>query len=552
MREASRTSTLSTIRHILEENDISVKIVDDGSHDGIYSVHLHIDCGLLQMELVTNGKGSNKDQALVSAYGELMERIQSFVIFPNREAFSAPFKQPDNHHYHKTLPFHYAPDEKVMSGKDQPDILLPFFDVAKQNVAYLDYRKIEYKSGSNGIASGSSITEALLYSIYEIFERYALRLIYDKSLTPPIIENRTVSKESYADCTIEILDCSCGIGLPVLGVLLRNTINGDYRFSLCADINTAEAVESAICEIFQAGQSLKFVHYDIRLMDRMADDAKLMEKERLKYHNGTNQLPKSFWADTPSYEPYIALQDNALDNSSCLKKCIDLISSLGHDLYVRDVSFLSFPTVISFISGMSELFDCNDNYWTQKTFGKMYDMSLRSHRLPALSPCELDEFITFQSQFSEPAFTSLFNSGDVWHTGDTRFVLGVIALSTERFDQALRWFDKLLKTTGANVPLTNIYNCFRDYANRKSDEQLREKYNPNLVDMVIACHKNQQWKSLFNLTDCFNCTDCRFKSTCAADNYYTLLNNLMSKYASNCPNQLHWKEILPRLTQFIP
>ncbi len=549
MHEANNISTISAIKRLLEKNNITLKVVDDGCHNGVYSVHLHIDCGLLQMGLVANGKGATQEQAFVSAYGELIERIQSFIIFPNREAFSLPFRTSDKYHYHKLLPFHYAPDEKVVLEGREMELLLPFFDVKNRDIKYLDYRKIEHKCGSNGIAAGSNLKEALLYSIYEIFERYALRLIYDNSLTPPILKKDWVEKYtriplSIADCEIEVRDCSCGLGLPVLGVLLRNKSNGDYRFSLCANYNSIEALESAMSEIFQAGQTLRFVHIDNQKMIRMSTDTNLLEQERLKYRNGTNQLPKSFWADSPSYEPVTVLQDDKFDNTSCLKKCIELISDLGHDLYVRDVSYLSFPTVIAFIPGMSEIVDYNGDSWAKKTFGKIYELSLKSHRLPSLSSCELDEFITFQSQFRDPVYTLMFNKNDVWCTGNPHFVLGVISLSANRFSQALYNFDRLLETTVKNASLRSVYNCFRDFANQESIEFLRYKYSPDIVNLVKDCHEKQLWKTMFNLTDCFKCKECRFKSDCVVDDYCLLLDRLMSKYISNCPNQNYWKEIL--------
>lgn len=549
MREASKASTISKIKHIFNENNIFLSVVDDGCHNGVYSVHLHLDCGLLQMGCITNGKGITKEQALVSAYGEMIERIQSFIIFPNREAFSSPFRRTDKCHYHKILSYHYAPDEKVVSEGPKIELLLPFFDVKNQTIKYLDYRKIEYKSGSNGIASGSNLKEAFLYSIYEIFERYALRLIYDKSLTPPVIDKKIVDRwipitSTIDNCEIEIRDCSCGLGLPVIGVLLRNTTNGDYRFSMSANYNPVEAIESAMTEIFQAGHTIKFVHLDKKKMHQMSHDTSILEEERLKYSDGTNQLPISFWDTCPSYENFIDMSNKELDNAYCLKKSIDLIYDLGHDLYVRDVSYLSYPTVITYIPGMSEIIDYDNDSWEKRTFGKIYEISLRSHRLPSLSIRELDEFIIFQSQFKKPVFISMFNKNDVWCTGNPHFVLGVIALYVNKSDHALYHFDKLLEMPISNDMLRSIYTCFRDFANCRSTKPLYSKYSPNIINMVKDCCEKGLWKTLFNLTNCFNCTECKFKPNCVVDYYYTLLDRLMYKYILNCPNQNHWKEVL--------
>ena len=86
-KDSVPTETIKRIRDCLVKIGIKVKIVECISYkDKWYSTRLEID-GIPGVGV--NGKGITEEYALASAYGELMERLQSgFLLgkyFPNKK-----------------------------------------------------------------------------------------------------------------------------------------------------------------------------------------------------------------------------------------------------------------------------------------------------------------------------------------------------------------------------------------------------------------------------------------------------------------------------------
>ncbi len=74
-------ATVERIRNILERHGIEVEEKRREDASGLFfSVRLRLSSGKLPaMDIGTNGKGRSMAYALASAYGELMERLQSLV-----------------------------------------------------------------------------------------------------------------------------------------------------------------------------------------------------------------------------------------------------------------------------------------------------------------------------------------------------------------------------------------------------------------------------------------------------------------------------------------
>ncbi|MFC1896229.1 YcaO-like family protein [Thermodesulfobacteriota bacterium] len=95
---------------------------------------------------------------------------------------------------------------------------------------------IRYVCGTNGLASGNTLEEAIIHGACEIFERYALRKVIREEEVPTVdiasITNPDLLNiiESFRKDNVDVLvkDFSDGGVLPCVGIL---TINGDIRSS---------------------------------------------------------------------------------------------------------------------------------------------------------------------------------------------------------------------------------------------------------------------------------------------------------------------------------
>lgn len=557
--------TIGRIRTIL--NDADIKVSEECTADAsnsFYSVHLRIVSGKLSvMDISTNGKGKSREYALASAYGELMERLQSKILFGLR--YSVPETIAN-------LKYVFAPDEKPLVGRDfvhslqtytclppevkslyneQREIGLPFANIRDKSIAFLPMRAIEHCCGSNGMCAGNTRHEAILQGICEIFERYALRMIYHKSLTPPLIHpsipisenllNKIKHLESTEECKIDILDCSCGIGLPVYGLRIIRNKSSEYQFHLGSDMIAEVAVERVLTELFQNSSHIPVHTFDIPYQLKICSDLKLIENERVKYSFRCNHIPLCVFSATPSYKPMTFAPERGQSDQTDLKIAFDLIYNLGKEIYIRDNSFMGFHAYTVYIPGMSELINVESIRWMQTSFEKSIKIPYLAHSLPNATSEEVEEFIKSISAFNSPAYLEWFNNDDVWQKGTPRFVVALIAVATNNWYTALRHLSRLKKECN-NGQLKQLYSFYYDYcaivsANADPREYLPTIYGEDKYTELTNIINGDLWKEVFDFTDCFNCNKCSKRETCTLPDYIHLLKTIDSIHEKNILDQ---------------
>lgn len=573
--------TVSRIKEILSNCGIKVKEVEAAnSNNTFFSAHLHIcNNGLLPYGLSTNGKGVTPAFALASAYGELMERIQSGILFKQRIFLVQPFHGQLKSQFCanglKSLLYYFAPDEIVVYGEERKnvldkyvalydmesvkggytkdfEILLPFYNVMRNRVENIPQRILEHACGSNGMSAGNTAEEAILQGLCEIFERYALRKLYEDNLTPPDIpldffKDREIYwriqelKSTYG-YEIRVKDCSVGMNLPVIGVLIIDKTTNRYEFHLGADTVPHVALERVLTELFQNRSELELKQIDFALQYSLLSDTKLKERERVKYSFMQNYMPITIFGDTPSYtSDWFTCDDWGVSDPKDLRLLVSLLSDNGYTLYVRDVSFLGFPSFITYIPGMSELINVESLSWFNATFEKNDRISEIAHSLPSSSEAEIQELIGLVSRFNEPEYLSFFNNKDVWNVGNPLFVLGVLSLVVKNYDNALKYFNKALVNT-TNSKLIRFYSLYRDYSvvmksNPKDVKYLISIYSQEEIEIVEKCVNERQWLNVFNISSCFNCSECKISDGCSYQAYSELLLTRENLYVKNLINQ---------------
>jgi len=185
----------------------------------------------------STGDGDIFEEALASAYMELVERIPLFKFNVNALNHGEIDRKPFDY---KDIPQYYNWDEssrlknkmfKDMGYVEATDIL------SARNVFIPKLAAMSLTSGSDGNSSGNSLPEAILYSIYELIERDTLR-IYEfdilKKLQCKLVINQTEIKDRRCQTLLEQFQAK---GCKIILLNLLNIYNIPCVCCLIYDLN---------------------------------------------------------------------------------------------------------------------------------------------------------------------------------------------------------------------------------------------------------------------------------------------------------------------------
>lgn len=368
--------------------------------EGLYSVRLNFP----SLDWGVNGKGTTKDYCRASAYGEAMERIQN-LHFPEYLTALVNGRKDVN------FGFHYFPDEqrkKIKISNIQEDLLndmknsffqsdgiypndkelidvwnqwnddekfsfVPFYSAKSQNIQELPYEIVLRLCRSNGIASGNTLEEALCQALSEVLERHAQETIIKKRLTPPEIPVEYIKRlspnlfeiideiENKGIYKLLVFDGSLGIGLPVVCTVLIDKENQLYKVKFGSHPIFTIALERCLTELYQGCNSISG---DIE--NKMTHLCKDNQRKCNTFYNWSTMfrenrgsVPYSFFFKSPSwiFQKWEEYQDYS--NKNGVKWLIDKCLSIAPDIYIRNHSYLGFPTVRVYIPGVSPVYMFN-------------------------------------------------------------------------------------------------------------------------------------------------------------------------------------------------
>lgn len=400
------TATINKIRKNLDEVGIFLQESSYKSNDSLFAARLTMSGKFSNLDIGTNGKGTTYEYALASGYAEFMERLQNNILFRGyKNAEKHNIAEMNDCYYKNTLikenlvldflfdpkeitvpveieienhfdflqslfPFISTKAEAIHFFKDylqfKDFICVPFYSAEEKDEILLPIELIRIACGSNGMASGNTQDEALIQGFCEIFERYAGMQIYNNNLTPPTIPisefidypvynivQKLLDENEY---TLIVKDCSLGIGLPVIGVLIVDEKNGKYNFNMGSALNPGVALERCLTELHQSATGLSW--YDMKFEQYANspryDENYVFANENKLFLDGSGDWTLSLFKDVPSYE-YNGL-NRSLDMTDCedidfIKK---MVYSLGYNIYIRDVSFMGLNSYYIVIPGMSQ------------------------------------------------------------------------------------------------------------------------------------------------------------------------------------------------------
>lgn len=407
-KHQSPENTINLIRSILHGLGLFLK-ESSFRNDGMNSCRLSvISAELESLDIGTNGKGMSYLYALASGYAEFLERLQNDMLL-NHSVFRFLYERSILNNAKDTEfdlflkeenlspAFVHSYDEKWASldeivaiygseirqmlslpeknditqilqtlvGKKQA-IMLPFYSTKEQKEVLFPVDLALISDGSNGMCAGNTPQEAILQGLCEIFERYAIKKIFFEKLTPPtipedcfqnsaIFQKMQFLKQSRKYDFI-IKDCSLGLGLPVIGLLTIDRHRNAYNFKLGADFVPSIALERCFTELYQSrGGSITVPFLSVNCTSS-EDDVEDQQREYMKIvKNGTGQWPKEVFSGEASYQFQGFNPNYGMDDALDIKHSLQLVEELGSSVYIRDNSFLGFPTYNIVVPGVSNL-----------------------------------------------------------------------------------------------------------------------------------------------------------------------------------------------------
>jgi ribosomal protein S12 methylthiotransferase accessory factor len=195
------------------------------------------------------GKGENPEEALLSAQGEMSERILTRNFFEEYYVNSLYPDSKTGEFLNKELKEFYKTDllqkeELIDFNSDSSEILsVPFLSRNTKEIIYFPINLIQNLYASNGMAAHFDIIKAYKNAKAEIIERFVKFEVIKYALPLPKIDHKFNSEN------IQIYDASLDGKFPVMAASFINDDNIILAFG--CDIDQQKAIKKAYLELMQ-------------------------------------------------------------------------------------------------------------------------------------------------------------------------------------------------------------------------------------------------------------------------------------------------------------
>lgn len=384
--------TVENICNILSSLGISVKEVwHDSGVNNCYSLTVHADSGIPS----SNGKGVTKDFARASAYGEFIERLQGGIYYYKYQSLT---RNPgiDIQSFAPDAKY-VSLDELIQDGEwmdylieaypeyqlsrasigemckaysltETDEILtIPFYSLFEKKYVYLPVNFVDHMYSTNGCCAGNTREEAWVHALSEMMERHAsIKILLSGKAAPEIpkevlMQYPTVSKilnqllES-GEYEVNIFDYSIGNGFPVVSTRIISKKDHGYRVNVAADPVFEIAVQRALTELFQ-GKNLDSVtkSHNGDVLAKVSDIAPVVNVIN-QLETGNGLYTAEYFANelTCTRDSAVFPDNSNLSNKQLLTYMLGLYKQLNKPLYVRNFSYLGFPSYRFVVPGFSE------------------------------------------------------------------------------------------------------------------------------------------------------------------------------------------------------
>ena len=480
----------------------------------VFSVHLSLNnCPVIY----SNGKGSSKEAARASAYGELFERLSTHM------SFSDYFLGLDN----SNAPFVHFPDEKWTPINEEDPTLpqeilngslrkfytqnsgvtldnlvdlqsssysrgvcsIPFTNARNGEVVYFPVNLLDNLYSSNGMSAGNTEYEALVQGLSEIVERYAKREIIRKGIALPQIPLEVIRRYPKSYDTLEQLqggclkavcyDASLGGKFPVICVVMFNQRNGTCFASFGAHPIFEVALDRTLTELMQGRTFSDLDNFEEPVFDlNRTGDITNLESH---FIDSTGLLPMQMFRKVPDYR-FVAW-DFAGPTRDQYKAMRYMIDKLGFDIFVRSYKALGVPCYRIIVPGMSEVYPIDDLVYENNNHSIDFQESIIN--LPSseeteeiyrnyLEELEQEEFDNSALMCSELGILPDENSP--WTDLRLGELKCLIALAAKMWNEALTYATWTVNFNRLNFPLDRLrfYQCLTKALECKTEGALSE------------------------------------------------------------------------------
>lgn len=588
-KSVSPMQTVHNIRRILHDNDLfllEARWFNSGK-DFCSSVGILMpDAGF-----TTAGKGMNERYALASGYAEFMERLQNlFIIRQNFYTGKQPIKGvyvPDRKPFHyKEYKKKHADMLKIMFNVDDLSKLdffekheknvglAAFYSVYSNQVEYLPLDLIILSAGSNGLCAGNTSEEAIIQGLCEIFERYVLKEIYfNKDISLPNVPDdvlkrypqwRYIEVLRHFDFKVYVKDCSLDGTVPVVGTVIMKDEKALLNLGSSPDFSIA--LERCFTELFQ-GFNIHSIEAKLNPLIPLENenfDKKFhdqSQKELFHYYNqlrkGAGYVPLTVLDDRKAFnEANLFLAEDVIHKAT-LKKLVDRAKALGRDLYIRDVSFLGFPTFHVYMPGISDALSIKD-YDSVKHFRLIVEEAPKARNiffnLKNATKHEIRYLIsTLESIIEDPFIeydTTLrllsnlrLDDDVVLNNLDPENLLVLLYYKIDEVEKAYailkEYLERKLTKDQLSYPpdfavnhvclLKILEQLVQGNSFENIKKNLTEKFPGEMLNEIVSVLESGDIAGYLDIPHCENCQECKYRRICTCETVVNFSRKIQKK-----------------------
>jgi ribosomal protein S12 methylthiotransferase accessory factor len=587
LKEQPPSKTLSRIQRILADFPLDLK---EQWHppvlDSFYSLKLLIP----GTGLSVNGKGVTESLARVSAYAEFMERLQNHYLYraeSRRERHGVTLNRPpdethipwdqvalSSHSGLAAIEAHLAAAavrqiadageryslrvaELIGNGGSRLALLeqycganageatvpaVPFCNVTRGNIEHIPRRALSLY-GSNGMCAGNSPEEALAQGLCEIFERRAVISCVSDSKAAPTFTRRALQRykrlwrairrlESHSDYRVIVKDCSLGQRYPVVATIMINRSNQSYSVNFGSHPSFEVALERTLTEKFQlrGPEELDVLNYFSIRSPALANPHNVSNLLKA----GVGAFPADFLVEpeTPASPRFPRLKGRT--NAEVVKSLLQLLEDAGHEVLIRDVSFLGFPAFHIVVPGFSEMYP--DPLNRLEITAARARISSIMQNLEAATETDLDALLAFlehaRLSIGENSIDFLYNLPLDERAFEGRpapfdFLASVVWYKRGDLARSLRFLSFVIQCASAapeRFPSLPRYRCLAEYLSMKlagkSEARicavLKAFFRDDVVGWVLDTFgdPSRAVGLLYPAVSCFECGACKLRNVC--------------------------------------
>lgn len=600
-KQKDTKETIEEIKSILENIELILYEKFYGNpYPEIYSVRLELD--EKRGNLGTNGKGRTKEYSLASGYAEFIERLQNNLLITFSRSMLSKIKV--------KYGFFYFPDEKYLdeneilelpsdiledlmitkggkknnfiksyfkrlySNNEEGAVSVPFYDTKNMKVIYIPLNLLIATTGSNGMAAGNDNSEAVYQALCELMERWSAAEIFHNQITPPTISEQFLSQfkkeyeiikqiEKEGKYKVLVKDFSANKRIPSVGIIIINKKNNKYRLNVGSDTSFQVALSRCLTEVYQGSSNdddFDKLSLDIPkdIPSYFLDSSEESLIERLCQlsnftKNGTGVFPPSLFDINEDYEFDPTVYEPKYSYDEEVKSIISNIHDRGYNVYIRDNSFLEFPTVFVYIPEISAF---GKKFIDENMINKI-EIDKIENLIFNFDNCSEEDLKKIEEALSGVESTTTiakllnikFSEESTFAEMDVSFFLTLLRYSLGKYQSAIESLEIFMKDNKEEY-YELVYNYInykkKDLDNKKIYiELLNMGYEKELVEQV--CEDMSEEKDIFkyiSMPKCPNCDKCHLKSDCITSKQVEIFDKVYEAMLKNRVDQKNISSIL--------